>query len=219
MSGDWRRTPRFNTTSVVCLLMAIASMPLGADLLSRDGYAQQLARARAEYFAGISGDGQATDRAERAFGSLERDHPHDAKVMAYSGSLDLIEAARTWAVWNKHRLATEGLSKLDRSLQLAPDDLEVRFIHGETSEHLPFFYHRKADAERDFAFIAPRAEIAVRAGSLQPELAAAALDSYGRILADRNDLTAARNAFQAAVHLDRNSPGGQDASKRLEDER
>ena len=193
----------------------IATDPLGADILSHSTYVQQLERARADYFAGIDGDSNATDRAERDFASLEHARPNDATVMVYSGSLQLIEAARTWAVWNKHKLATEGLSKLDRSRQLDPQNLEVRFIHGETSWHLPFFYHRKQDAERDFAFIAPRAESAARIGALKPELAAAALDRYGRILADENDTTGARNAYEAAVRIDRGGPAGKDASRRL----
>ena len=135
--------------------------------------------------------------------------------MAYSGSLELLEAARTWAVWDKHKLATEGLAKLDNSLQLAPANLEVRFIHGETNWHLPFFYHRKQTAERDFEYIAPRAESAVRDGTLKPELAAAALDRYGRILEDRNDSRGARVAYETAVRLDGGSPAGRDASRHL----
>ena len=186
-----------------------------ADVPTRADYAQRLDSARADYFAGIDGDGSATDRAQQAFAALARDHPRDATVMAYSGSLELIEAARTWAVWNKHKLATEGLAKLDNSLQLAPDNLEVRFIHGETSWHLPFFYHRKESAERDFAYIAPRAESAVRRGAFKPPLAAAALDRYGRILEDQNDSHGARTAYQAAVRVDSGSPAGQDASRRL----
>ena len=179
-------------------------------------YEQQLASARANYFAGIDGNSDASDRAQDAFASLERDHPNDPTVLAYSGSLELMEAARTWSVWNKHKLATEGLAKLDRSLELAPDNLEVRFIHGETSWHLPFFYHRKDQAERDFAYIAPRAESAARQGALPAPLAAAALDRYGRILEDRDDSHGAESAYRAAVRVAGNSPGGRDASHRLQ---
>ncbi len=200
----------FAMAAAVC-----STLHAGADMAARGDFQQQFERARVEYFNGVEGDSDATDRAEQAFASLEQAHPENPTVMAYSGSLELLEAARTWAVWNKHRLATDGLSKLDRSLQLAPDNLEVRYIHGETSWHLPFFYHRKQNAEQDFAFIAPRAEDAAHSGVLKPELAAAALDRYGHILAERNDDAGARHAFEAAVRIDRASPGGRDASKRL----
>lgn len=203
----------------VLIAGAAGALHAGPDMASQAGYQQQFERARMEYFNGVEGDSEAADRAQQAFASLEEAHPSDATVMAYRGSLELLEAARTWAVWNKHKLATEGLAKLDRSLQLAPDNLEVRYIHGETSWHLPFFYHRKQDAEQDFAFIAPRAESAVHSGALKPELAAAALDRYGHILAERNDDAGARHAFEAAVRVERTSPGGRNASKRLASQR
>lgn len=196
-------------------LSTAGAAPTIVDVPAHAAYAQRLESARADYFAGIDGDSGAADRAQRAFNILERDHPRDATVMAYSGSLELIEAARTWAVWNKHKLATDGLAKLDNSLQLAPDNLEVRYIHGETSWHLPFFYHRKEAAERDFAYIAPRAESAAHSGALKPQLAAAALDRYGRILEDRDDHHGARSAYEAAIRIDRESPAGRDAADRL----
>jgi hypothetical protein len=87
--------------------IAIAAAPIGADVPPHSSYLQQLERARADYFAGIDGDGSATDR---AFACLEQSHPDDATLMAYSGTLELIEAARIWAVWNKHKLAVDGLS-------------------------------------------------------------------------------------------------------------
>jgi hypothetical protein len=62
--------------------------------------------------------------------------------------------------------AHRGTSKTGRSRQLAPENLDVRFTHAETSLHLPFFYHRRQDAEQDFAFIALRAESAARTDAL-----------------------------------------------------
>ena len=181
--------------------------------------AQQVGAARLDYFRGLTGDGDAADRAQAEFASLERAHPRDATVMAYEGSLQLLDAARTWAVWNKHKLATEGLAKLDRAVEIAPEDLEVRFIHAETTWHLPFFYHRKEQAEQDFAFIAPRAELAAVRGTLAPQIAAAALDNYGHILAGKGDSSGARQVFLAAVRVDSASPGGRDASKHLSEQR
>ncbi len=200
------------------LLLAPSSLTAGPDLssLRQPVFAQQVATARADYFAGIDGNSDADARARQAFATLERQHPGDPVILAYSGSLELLEAARTWAVWNKHKLATDGLAKLDRSVQLAPDNLEVRFIHGETTWHLPFFYHRKTQAESDFAYIAPRAETAARQGRLPAQLAAAALDRYGRILETRNDDPGARAAYMAAVRVAGDSPAGRDASRRLQ---
>ncbi len=197
----------------IAVCAASFSLAASADLAN---FTQKFGAARADYFHGLEGDRSAELRANDEFTALARERPQDPTVLAYAGSLQLLEAAHTWAFWNKHRLATEGLAKIDRSVQLAPDNLEVRFIHAATTWHLPFFYHRKAQAESDFAFIAPRAEQAARHGALPPPLAAAALDYYGQILADRDDTHGARAAFEAAVRIDRKSPGGQDASERLQ---
>ena len=66
--------------------------------------------------------------------------------------------------------------------------------------------------------IAPQAEAAAAKGTLRPELAAAALDYYGQILIDRSDSHGAKQAFEAAVRVDGESPGGRDALKRLRSE-
>lgn len=201
-------------------LLLAASLPLalvcGAAHADLGNETQKFGAARADYFHGLEGDRTAELRASDEFSALERERPHDATILAYNGSLELLEAAHTWAFWNKHKLATEGLEKIDRSVQLAPDNLEVRFIHGATTFHLPFFYHRKQQAESDFAFIAPRAESAAQNGVLPRPLAASALDYYGQILADRNDARGARTAFQTAVRIDSASPGGRDALEHLQ---
>ena len=206
----WTKRGIFALAGLLCI--SAAELPAAG---ATPDLAQQVSAARIDYFRGLKGDREAEERAQREFASLQNAHPRDATVMAYEGSLQLLEAARTWAVWNKHKLASDGLAKLDRAVQIAPEDLEVRFIHAETTWHLPFFYHRKDQAEEDFAFIAPRAERAAARGLLPPQLAAAALDDYGRILAEKSDSSGARQAFLAAVRVDSASPGGCDASRHL----
>ena len=52
----------------LCALSIATTMPGLADVLPSTQYAQRLESARSDYFAGIDGDGSATDRAEQAFG-------------------------------------------------------------------------------------------------------------------------------------------------------
>ena len=200
---------------LAAVLISVGAVCGSSTAEAANDFAQRLSGARVDYFRGLQGDSTAEDRALTEFTALDREHPRDPIVMAYRGSLQLLQAGRTWAVWNKHRLASNGLAKLDESLTIAPHDLEVRFIHAETTWHLPFFYHRKDEAERDFAYIAQRAERAAATGALPAELAAAALDDYGRILAEKRDSAGARRAFLAAVRVDGQSPGGRDASSQL----
>jgi tetratricopeptide (TPR) repeat protein len=176
---------------------------------------QKFQQARAAYFRDLQGDRGAEQQARQDFDQLMRARPNDPTIVAYSGSLELLEAARTWAFWNKHTLAKDGLGKMDEAVSMDPDDLEARFIRGATNWHLPFFFHRKQQAEDDLSFVGPRAEHAAETGKLPPPLAAAALDYYGQILEDRNQRQNARSAFEAAVRVDRNSPGGKDAADHL----
>jgi hypothetical protein len=199
------------------LLLAIFLVST-AVLQAADKFDQRLAEARTQYFAYLQGNRSAADKARASFAALSHDYPGNSVVDAYSGSLELLDAAHTWALWDKRRLANEGLAKLDQAVNRAPDDLEARFIRAASAWHLPFFYKRHEQAASDFAFIAPRAEAAVAKGALPPQLAAAALDYYGQVLIERSDSHGAKQAFEAAVRIDGNSPGGRDALKRLRSE-
>lgn len=203
---------------VTLVLLASCSprmLAQNAIALHNLAYEQKLSTARTEYFHGLEGDRDAERQARQKFAELQRDHPQDPVVIAYSGSLSLLESARTWAVWSKHTLAADGLAKLDLAVNRSPDNLEVRFIRAATTLHLPFFFHRRDQAEQDFAFLAPRAEEAARKGTLPPALAAAALSYDGQVLSGRGDTNAARQAYEAAVRVDGTSPAGQEAKKRL----
>ncbi len=175
----------------------------------------QLAAARAAFYAGLEGDSAATDEAKRRFADLAREHPRDATLEAYRGSLQMLEAGRTWAFWRKHTLSVEGLGAMDSAVAADPNDLEARFVRALTTWHLPFFFHRKQQAEEDLSFLGPRAEQAARTGALPPPLAAAALDYWGQVLAAQDAPDRARGAYLAAVRVDKTSPGGADALKHL----
>lgn len=181
-------------------------------------FEQRLAEARVQYFADLEGKRGAADQARASFAALSRDYPDNTVVEAYSGSLELLDAAHTWVIWDKRRLANEGLQKLDQAVNRAPGDLEARFIRAASTWHLPFFFKRKAQSADDFAIIAPQAEAAAAKGTLPRELAAAALDYYGQVLMDRSNSDGARQAFQAAVRVDGDCPAGRDAAKRLRSE-
>jgi hypothetical protein len=199
---------------------ALAGNPLEGNY-DRQQYRNRLRVARAAYFKVItSNDRAADDAAHRALEELERDYPGDPVGKAYRGSLQLLDAAHNWAIWNLHKQAAEGLSLLDAAVSEASTgeeqgEPEARFIRAATSWHLPGFYHRREQCEADFAWLAARAERDAREGRLPPELAAAAYNYWGQILVGRKDLDGARAAFRAAVRVAANSPAGVEAVKRL----
>ena len=179
-------------------------------------FQQQLAQARAAYFRDLQGDSSAASTAKKDFRALKAKAPDNPVVLAYSGSLVLLEAAHTWAFWNKKSLSQKGLAEMDKAVAIAPDNLEARFIRGASCWHLPFFFHRRRQAERDLTFVAVRATKAVKDGKLPPQLGAAALDYYGKILESRSKHAEAQQAFREAMHIDPESPGGRDAASRVD---
>ena len=182
----------------------------------RQAYADRLSAARVAYFKVItSNDQEADKRAHEALATLEHAYPGDPVAKAYHGSLELLDAAHNWAIWNLHKQSSEGLSLMDEAVTQAPEEPEARFIRAATSWHLPGFYRRKAQCEADFALLAERAEQDAREGRLPPELAAAALNYWGQILVNREDRAGAKSAFSTAVRIAPQSPGGVDAAKRL----
>jgi hypothetical protein len=191
--------------------------PVGRNGPDRQGYEDRLSVARVAYFKVITSNDQAADRqAHEALSALELAYPGDPVAKAYHGSLELLDAAHNWAIWNLHRQSSEGLSLMDEAVAQAPDESEARFIRAATSWHLPGFYRRKAQCEADFALLAERAEQDARTGRLPPELAAAAMNYWGQILVNREDRAGARMAFSAAVRIAPRSPGAVDAAKRLQ---
>jgi len=185
---------------------------------AREQYRSRLSAARVAYFKVVTSNDQAADaQAHEALARLEREYPGDPVAKAYRGSLELLDAAHNWAIWNLHKQAADGLSLLDAAVAEAPDEPEARFIRAATDWHLPGFYHRKAQCEADFALLAGRAEEDARRGKLPPELAAAAYGYWGQILVNRGDPAAARKAFEAALRVAPQSPAGVDAGRRLEE--
>ena len=192
---------------------AKAAADRGGD---RQAYLNQLSVARVAYFQVITNKDRASDiRAHKALAELSRDYPEDAVAKAYQGSLELLDAAHSWAVWNLPRQAADGLALLDGAVSRAPDEPEARFIRAATSWHLPAFYHRKAQCEEDFAVLAGRAEEDARDGKLPPELASAAYYYWGQILINRSDMVGALTAFDTAVRVAPQSLAGVDAARRL----
>jgi tetratricopeptide (TPR) repeat protein len=176
----------------------------------------QLEAARDAYFKSIQGDAKQARSATNQFAELGREHPGDPLVEAYLGSLDLLEAGRSWQVWNQRELTQKGLAALDKAVKEAPDNLEVRFIRAATTWHLPFFFHRKEQAVEDFRLIAPKVEEAAREGRLPSPIAAAALNYYGQILVQGKNPTEAQEAFRAAVRVAPQSPAGREAATRIQ---
>src|SRR5438270_3612812 len=154
-----------------CLLLLFAP--------TDSSYAEPIHRAKDLYYQGIYGDKAAGEESDELFTELHKQLPNDPLVTVYYGSLRLLEAQHTWALWKKNSLSKQGVQLMDSAVSAAPNDLEVRFVRAATDRSLPSFFGRKQQVQSDLNFIVGRAQGAVRGGSFEPRFAAASFSYYG----------------------------------------
>jgi len=174
-----------------------------------------LPRARELYFAALAGTNSALAEASQLLTTLAKQDSSNATVTAYLGSVRLLEAAHTWAIFRKGELVKIGLALLDQAVTAAPDNEEIRFIRAASTYHLPGFFKRRPQSESDFAWLAGRVREAVSTGRLDAQLGAAALFHDGIIKIDRGDKPTGLTQLRAAVEIAPDSPAGRDATKKL----
>jgi hypothetical protein len=171
---------------------------------------------REAFYRAADGDARALAECSRLLDRCGGDAP---RALAYRGGCRTLEAARAAMPWDKGRLVREGAALLDEAVRAAPDDLEVRFVRGMASYHLPRFLGREGVAAQDLALVSSRAEDAVRSSELDLSTAAAALFHYGKLLKRRGDEASATELWRRAVTLGPTTRAGEAASRALQSDR
>ncbi len=189
-----------------CFLLFFAVVPSPMD---------QIRQAKNLYYQGIYGDKSAGDKADELFTQLHKQLPNDPLVTVYYGSLRLLEAQHTWALWKKNSLSKQGVQLMDSAVNAAPDSLEVRFVRAATDRYLPGFFGRKQQVQSDLNFLVQRAEKAVHQGSFDPSLAAASFAYYGDLCKEQSRLEDATQAWKTAVRIAPDSYAGRAAADKL----
>ena len=192
------------------LFVLLTAMP--ACLAAADPDVQQFARAKELYYKAITGDDKALHASSELLGDLATSAPTNPELMAYRGSIFLLQAGRTWAVWRKWELSKQGIEMLDGAVERAPENLEVRFVRAATTRHLPAFFQRSGQSREDLRFLAERAPEAAKRGQLDPRIAAAALLFYADDVATGEEQ---RTTLRTATQLAPDSPAGKAAAKQL----
>ncbi len=195
-------------------LVAAALLLVSVSPAQKLNLPEPFARARTLYYRGADGDAKSYDEADKLFTDLYDQHAKVPRIEVYYGSLRLLEASRTWALWKKNRLSREGIELMDAAVAAAPDDLEIRFVRAATTYDLPGFFHRKEQSEQDFAYLARHAEQAVRDGMLEPRLAAASLYFNAEFLREdhRQDAIA---SWKKAIAVAPDSRAARDSEEEL----
>jgi tetratricopeptide (TPR) repeat protein len=98
-----------------------------------------------------------------------KQHPNDALALAYLGNATIMVARDSRNVMTKASTVKKGLDHLDRAVELAPDDTDIRQLRAGSGKRLPKLFGRKAVAQEDLAHLIALVE---RDERPQPELLA-----------------------------------------------
>ncbi len=199
----------------VHLLTTLILLPQFSLLAGSAVIAPQLRDAKTLYYQGVYGDTSAEKQSDKIFSSLHQQLPGDPLISVYYGSLRLVEAKNTWALWRKNSLSREGMRLMDSAVKLAPDRLEVRFVRAATEYHLPTYFGRTQQCREEFAYLASRAVSAAHDGSLEPRLAAASLYYHAEFCKEQSRLKDATEALKRATELAPQSHAGRIAAEEL----
>lgn len=174
-------------------------------------YRDKFRTAKDFYYRGIYGEKASLEEADKQFRNLHRECPQAPVIAVYFGSLRLLEASHTWALWKKNSLSREGIRLMDSAVDSAPDDLEVRFVRAATERNLPTFFGRKEQSEADFTRIVEHARQAAKQGTFDKRLAAASFFYYGQICKSRSQTRQALDAWNTAKGVDPQSHAAREA--------
>ncbi len=172
-------------------------------------------KARDLYYRGIYGDKSAGAQADGLFTRLYSHAPANPLVQVYYGSLRLLEAESTWALWKKNSLSKEGVGLMNQAVTQLPASLEVRFVRAATERKLPSYFGLKQQAVDDMSTIAKAAERAAKDGRFEPQLAAASFYYHGEDCAESSEPWEAVEAWRAAVRVAPESRAGRGAAEKL----
>ena len=111
---------------------------------------EMLRDARKQFYAAIE-DKKQIDPAINRFEQIAQVEPkYVGRTQAYIGALVALRGKHAFFPHTKLKWARRGLAIMDSGLKKSPTDIEALFIHGTTCYHLPFFFRRGDDAQRDF---------------------------------------------------------------------
>ena len=96
-------------------------------------------------------DKKRIDPAINCFEQIAQVEPkYVGRTQVYIGALVALRGKHAFFPHIKLKWARRGLAIMDSGLKKSPTDIEALFIHGTTCYHLPFFFRRGDDAQRDF---------------------------------------------------------------------
>ncbi|HTR82417.1 MAG TPA: tetratricopeptide repeat protein [Bacteroidota bacterium] len=160
---------------------------------------------------GVAGDEGAVDKGFECFDKILQADPSNAVAWAYRGSLWTLRARDAWWPFTKMKDVDKGVDQLDKAVDLAPNDVNVRIVRGINSVNLPSMFHRLPIALKDFDYLMNDPRFAHLGPNLQATI------YYWAGVAYKNDsqTSKAKELLQKAISADPNSDTARKAESEL----
>lgn len=131
---------------IVALLFAFCTNSVAVN----EPVEEILKSARKQFYVAIE-DKKQIEPAIKLFEQIARENPkYVGLAEVYRGALVALKGKHAFFPHTKLKWTKRGLAIMDDGLKKASADIEALFIHGVVCYHLPFFFQRGDDAQRDF---------------------------------------------------------------------
>jgi tetratricopeptide (TPR) repeat protein len=164
---------------------------------------------------GVEGDKEAVKKAKNLFEKLLELEPQNVEALAWYGSVLTLRGRDVWFPVSKLSYVNNGIEKMDKAVELAPDNINVRMIRANNSLNLPGAFHRIEIAITDFEYLLTLSQ--KRQQAFSESLLTKIFLGLGRAYKKRGDIIKARENWQKAVELLPNSKEAEMARILLEE--
>ena len=141
---------RINRFISVNLILALLFSLWVDDAESNESVEEMLEVARKQFYAAVEDEKQIEPTIELFKRIGENEPKYAGRTQVYIGVLVALKGKHAFFPHTKLKWVNRGLIIMDSGLETDPSDIEALFIHGTTCYHLPFFFRRRDDAQRNF---------------------------------------------------------------------
>lgn len=160
---------------------------------------------------GVAGDHKAVEQGEQLFKNALSLDPNNAFAMGFYGSILSLKARDAKIPWTRIKYAKKGFEQLDKSIQMNPDDLDVRLIRAMNSYQVPKIMKRLPLSLEDFDFIIKHETFK----TWTPEHRAFVYLHFGKALEKDDQHEKAKEFIEQAIKEAPGSKSAQEAKKAL----
>lgn len=157
---------------------------------------------------------EALKRAERLLTEILETKPDHVAALVYYGSLLTLKGRDALLPWNKLKYVERGCDKMDKAVQIDPQNINTRIVRAMNNINLPDFFNRLPYCLEDFDFIKASPEFSHLNPATQQRIyyysgqalekdgqVAKAIDCYKKAIGVSEDKTVATEAALALKEL------------------